>query len=292
MNWSKLSILSIVSVNLLYSCASGLRRPESIEEKMRRYQSKIGQVNAVPEIPVVAENWTQGSRGPASISPFQASQRVDYSNKKMYFFTLWMQYKTLKKFTKSENAPQINSCPKFHTSMVDKNWESDLTHGELSKIQWKNLQQQDISYFPEVHLSVSREHNEPKVKDQFKNLKFADEYQTTVDQALKNHMAKMFTELKELCEHGSSYNYYAFENLMTYTKENTMMANNENMEKILKTSIFSNHLIIESLRSKYTMGKYELMINEINHRIGGQWVNAYFNHYRSKRLEKISQLKK
>lgn len=292
MNWVKLFLTVTIAAQFLYSCASGLRRPESIQEKMRRYKTKIGQVNPVPEIPVVAGNWQQASRGPASISPFQNSQRVDYSNKKMYFFTLWMQYKTLKKFTKSENAPALNSCPKFHTSMVDEKWDSHLNASGDKKIQWKNIQQQDISYFPELHLSVSREHKLPKVKDEFKNLKFVDEYQSTINQAMTNHMAKMFTELKELCEHGSSYNYYAFENLMTHTKEHSLMANNENMQKLLKTSIFANHLLIESLRKKRSMGKYDMMINEINHRIGGQWVNAYFEHYRNKRIQTIGRLQK
>lgn len=291
MNVLKFPLMTLVSLQLLYSCASGLRRPESIAEKMKRYKSKIGQVNTVPEVPIVQESWVQSSRAPASIGPLASSQKVNYSNKKMYFFTLWMQYKTLKKFTKQENAPQINSCPKFHTSMIGEKWESKMTVVDNNKIKWKNIQQQDISYFPEVHLPTTREHSLPKVMDSFKQVKFEDEYQKTVDQAFENHLAKMFTELKELCEHGSSYNYYAFENLLTHTKDHTFMANNENMQKLLKTSIFSNHLIIESMRKNKSEDKYDMMIREINNRVGGQWVNAYFDYYRGKRIETLSKLK-
>jgi hypothetical protein len=287
----KYPLITLISIQLLNSCASGLQRPESIAEKMKRYKSKIGQVNAVPEIPLVQEQWVQSSRAPASIGPLASSQKVNYSNKKMYFFTLWLQYKTLKKFTKQDNAPQINSCPKFHTSMVGEQWESQMKAGDFNKIKWKNLQQQDISYFPEVHLPTTRNHTLPTVKDSFKDVKFNDEYQKTVDTAFENHLAKMFVELKELCEHGSSYNYYAFENLLTHTKQHTLMANNENMDRLLKTSIFSNHLIIESLRKKNSQDKYDMMIREINNRIGGQWVNAYFDYYREKRIETIGKFK-
>lgn len=276
---------------LLYSCASRFRRPESIEAKMARYKSKIGQVNSVPEMPVINEQWNIGNRAPASIGPLEQNQRVNYSNKKMYFFTLWMQYKTLKTIAKADNAPTVNSCPKFHTSLVGEDWDSNISAISVNNINWKNVQQQDISYFPEMHLSVTRKHQEPKVKDQFKDLNHNDEYNTVVNKALKTHMAKMYLELQELCEHGSSYNYYAFENLFTHSNKNDLMANNKSMERLLKTSIFSNHLLIEGLRTSKSKNKYDMMIHEINNRIGGQWVKAYFEYFKSKRSEKLSKLK-
>lgn len=291
MNFIKSLLFVLVGLQLLYSCASGLRRPESIANKMKRYKSKVGQVNAVPEVPLIQGNWSQSGRAPASIAPLADSQRLNYSNKKMYFFTLFMQYKTLASFTKQEDATRIGSCPKFHTSMIGDKWDTQISRDESHQIKWKNIQQQDISYFPEVHLPIYQNESKPKVKDIFEKIQFEDEYQKTVNQAFQNHLVKMFTELRELCEHGSSFNYYAFENLLAHTKSHSFIANNENMKKLLKTSIFSNHLIIESMRKSRSQDKYDMMIREINKRVGGQWVNAYFDYYRGKRIETLSKNK-
>ena len=61
------------------------------------------------------------------------------------------------------------------------------------------------------------------------------------------HLDRTKKEIYELCETGSSANYFIYENLNSLTSSTPMNPKKENLETILKVSIFANDFLLSSL---------------------------------------------
>jgi len=304
------SLSSLLGLScLLTSCASMYRPSESIAEKMDRYRSRHDNVNPVPNYNALSGNFEtiQSRRGPASAGSSHSKEDFglgNYSNKRLYFLTLLDQYQNLRLLGSEQVAPEINICPSFHTSVT--NHKEKLKKTRFNKSQFRqyrvsastmNMIQdpQVLALFPEMSLPVTNENVRPRVIDivRSKNLK-SNEVEAVVSKAISVHLTKTYKELRELCESGASNNYYIYENLLTHVRTKGGLNQSEKgVGILLKTTLFSNTVLMTSLEKKKTKGRgiasstektnYK---KELSQRMGIQWTNSYLERVKDLRYKK------
>ncbi len=259
----KLSTLILVASSLAYSCSS----PESYQQKMARYTPKATEgKNLVPEFQVGEFEFSipKKNRAPASIASEQTSfdeaKESNPTNKKLYFLALYSQYEQLKQFGQDFIGPEVSICPSFHTSLT-KYKEKDASAWKRNiskKLEYDVARMSEDGYItkrPELLLPLSKDEATPRVIDIVRNSTSIKNEQTVnelVHKAIDIHLAKTYTELKELCEYGSSDNYYVYENLITHIKNTKFEAEPSNMNVLLKTTLFSNMALMTSLDNHST----------------------------------------
>ena len=298
-------MLATLSLSLLASCASG---PESYQQKMARYSPKSAGTNQVPEIKTVNfefKNIKTKNRGPASASETAATpvsvdeaKETNPTNKKLYFLTLYSEYQSLKKYAQSFEAPSVAICPNFHTSLIRHNEVagSETNIKILKKFSYDTKKLSDQEYVgshPELMLPLSKDEISPKVVDILKNSHEPMNnisVNELVHKALDIHLAKTYSEIRELCEYGVSDNYYIYENLITHIKSNKFEAEPKNMNILLKTTLFSNIALESSLEKHPTTtsgrsiasitndDKQSSYANEVMTRLNVSWAGQYFNY--------------
>jgi hypothetical protein len=220
----------------------------------------------------------------------------------LYFLSLFTEYETLKKYSQDFVGPAVTICPNFHTSMLrhNENYTSPKNSPlngmpKSFKFTYDANQFSNTSYVakrPELLLPLSKEEVTPKVIDVIKSSgstmnSFA--VNELVHKALDIHLAKTYSEIRELCEYGSSDNYYIYENLTTHIKNNEFLANHKNMNILLKTTIFSNIALMTSLEghpsvapkgrsiASVSENKKDTYSNEVMTRLNVNWANQYFD---------------
>ena len=221
MNTKSLS-LALTTVSLLaISCSSGFKRPESIADKMVRFKAKnIGQ-NFTPSYQVADVQFQSKRRGRAPASVIKSNTgKKNISNKRLYFLSLHNQYQQLKQYVGTDSAPTLSICPRFHTSLLKykDTYGSTPYQSKVYTSKYTKDQLVDKNYsakYPELYLPVTKDAVTPTVMDILaKNSK--KQVENVVQNALQIHLSKTYNELKELCEFGSSDNYYVYENLLTH----------------------------------------------------------------------------
>jgi hypothetical protein len=291
-----LTMLFLVTMFVITSCASNYRRPESFDSKMSRFETKNVNKNPVPEISLSGIKMKK-SRGrmPASFDGGESYDRgpkpkTTHSNKRLYFLTLFSQYQTLKQYSKN-SAPEIATCPHFHTSLTTHN-EKHASHHPKQELNFKKIDYtkvEDPSYLtmnPILNLPAVKNESQPKVADLVKKPEHKEKW-LTVQKALDIHIAKNYQELMQLCEEGASENYYAFQNLITHVNTDpSFTASNENMKVLLSTILFANESIIQSSkrykkrqasRGIASVGKkLNPYMNDVMYRLNAGWASRYF----------------
>lgn len=295
---------------ILASCAG----PESYHEKMSRYspRSNVGK-NVVPQIETASFKFKNSTtRLPASSeTPKTSVEKIpsdeqSLSNKKLYFLTLYGQYESMKKYSHQFDAPTMNICPQFHTSLLEH--KSRKPAGTLGVVSYKDNKKftydaskiEDNTYVadrPELSLPMDSSEVTPRVVDVFRSegAKINDvKMNEIIHKAIDIHLSKTYAEIRELCEFGVSNNYYIYENLITHIKNSDFKATDKNMNTLLKTTIFSNISLVTSLdriqaipmRSiasvsptpRETSAPYA---NEVMSRLSVEWAKEYFDHLKS-----------
>ena len=280
----------------LTSCGT-YRQPESFAEKMARYKANTDGRNIVPEYHVADVKMSSGRTIASIKSDSKKKAASDYSNKRLYFLTLYTQYNQLNKLTSSA-SPEIKVCPNFHSSLVEhknkfpnyKNNKVDVDWNYLRDVVSKNPNSEGSQ--PVLSLPISKGTVRPKVKDVVAN-DSSNFDSDVVQEAFDTHVLKTYSELIELCEYGKSDNYYAYENLVTHVKKKNLNANSGNMGILLKTTLYSNEALIRSLKKapkkvapgKKTPSRGLASVNqqnpytwEVHQRLGVEWANQYFEH--------------
>lgn len=267
-NQKKYFSLALISTVFISSCSTG----ESFQSKMSRYQANAKQSSPVPDIKVATMTFkNQKSRSPASVDN-TTSKSTDGSitNKKLYFLTLIDQYETLKKFSDHYAAPRVSICPNFHTGLLnhyEKYSVSDKKIVHPFKYEMSSITQDEyVERHPELYLPVTKESNLPRVIDiiKSKNITSNADVSDLVKNAVDIHLTKTYHEIAELCEYGTSDNYYIYENLVTHVKSSDFSPSKENMNILLKTTLFSNLAILSSLEfQKEKSGRSIASINEV-----------------------------
>lgn len=298
------TLVTSMTIGGLTSCAG----PENYQQKMARYTPKEMGKNQVPEIKTAdfrfkptKESKIDG-RAPAS-APDAPSLNEDQkesnpTNKKLYFLTLYSEYQALQNYSQDFKGPPVNICPNFHTSLLRHNektakmFQVPKTH----KFSYDSKKYKDEIYVagrPELLLPLSKEEVTPKVIDVIRSSgdslsEFA--INELVHKAIDIHLAKTYSEIRELCEYGVSDNYYIYENLITHIKNNKFEADSKNMNTLLKTTLFSNYALMTSLEgqsktqaagrsiaSVHTENKSTAYPSEVMSRLNVNWAGQYYD---------------
>ena len=293
----------VIELMLVTSCGSAYHRPESIEDTMARYQAQNEIVNQVPEMMVYETDLPKNvRRGPASIEEDgDMNAEEKHSNKRLYFLTLFTQYNQLSRFSKNQ-APEISICPSFHTTFMDHqemNSKNEAGHVQgtwnydPAMFEDKNY----VSSYPELFLPISKESLHPTVMDMVKN-EGKGSSAKWLESAMDTHIAKTYQELSELCESGASSNYYVFENLVTHiNKKSNFGPTSENMKILMKTTLFSNMALLNSMERSLpkettkapTRGIASVKMNHdyyshrVVERLGLDWASDYFANVKNHR---------
>jgi len=303
------TLAKTLALSFLTSCAG----PESYQEKMARYSPKIIGKNQVPEIktaafkfkPIVVQSRTPAS-APENPSSSEKEKESNPTNKKLYFLALFSEYEALKNYSQDFVGPAVNICPNFHTSLLRHNEKStgsiNSPMPKIKKFTYDPKRYSDDFYVasnPELLLPLSKDEVTPKVIDIIRS---SGDYLNSfavnelVHKALDIHLAKTYSEIRELCEYGVSDNYYIYENLITHIKNNKFEADNKNMNTLLKTTIFSNIALMTSLNghnkavtsgrsiaSVVNESKKMTYASEVMARLNVNWANQYFDFIKESR---------
>jgi hypothetical protein len=264
---------------LLASCSSGPYRPESFDDKIARFTPANTNENSVPNF-VVDESKLQSSSGRqiASVDKAQSS----HSNKHLYFMTLFEQYQGLLPTT-TVSLPTINQCPSFYNTWLSLKHPVAQAVPISAEITPEMLN--NPAAHPELMLPISNDPGAPSVREAISsnpNLSSAK----IINMALNTHLLKMNNELQSLCEYGSSDNYFAFENLMNIIKDQkqNFTASKNNVQVLLKTTIFSNMALMSSLKSndnfRNIASEQDNNSQQIVNRLGQNWIKNYFSTYK------------
>ena len=210
------NLTALLSLTTLISCGSYYRHPESIGQKMDRYRSKEIRTNITPDFRVTT--FKRGrTRGPASAETPSES----INNKKVYFLTLLDQYNSMLAMYPSYGK-KINLCPRFHQEVIEYK-ESGKTPNWSAK--------STIAPSPIIS-SIQEDHG-------------------NFESAMRAHITRNHDELAQLCEQGSSHNYYIYENLVTLSKEpGVLLGNTDGVNILLKSPIFFNQKLISTVGTK------------------------------------------
>lgn len=218
----KLSIS--LSLILLASCAGHYRRPESIESKMARYESKKESINKIPEYK--EQRITTGARNPASSEA--EGEALSLSNLSIYFMALHDQYQAMSSLY-PEYKESLKVCPTFHQELTNKN---------SSNYQYERVSYQDLLNDNFIKTFIS---DDTKNVDNFKN-------------SMKQYMTSTHKELVQLCETGASDNYYIFENLITINQSPRKLKKDvEGLNTLYKVSVFYNEALLKKISTKSKM---------------------------------------
>lgn len=294
MNKKSFSIAMTAMSLMAISCSSGFKKPESIEDKMARFKAKnIGQ-NSTPGYQVANLDFSskKRGRGPASVQSTVKTGESNISNKRLYFLSLHNQYQQLKQYVGIDTAPTLSICPRFHTSLLkykeaygDTPYQSKVYEPKMTVTQMSD--QNYSAKYPELYLPVTKDSTTPTVMDIVSKTPEKG-IEPVVKQALQIHLSKTYNELKELCDYGSSDNYYVYENLLTHIqrKDEGWPASSENMTILLKTTLVGNMALIRSLegQSKRQASRGIASVNtqvyyddEVLVRMNADWSKDYFD---------------
>ena len=247
----------------------------------------------------------KNGRAPASIPTKLAPEQEfirSHSPKKLYFLTLLTQYQKLTELKQTESFKTPNTCPHFHSTLVEHNEyfprpsrsiNKELKNYKKGFIQTLKAQPDQLAYSPELALPINTDSLRPRVIDLIDSN--SENYsplmtQEMVDQALEVHLSKTQSELIELCEFGSSDNYYIYENLVgKIEREGALQANNFGAQTMLKTSLMFNQALIDSLKSSKSSSvsrtpastskseAHEFYHQESLERLEASWMRSYFS---------------
>jgi len=287
MNKNLLKTITAVTLLVSLGSCSSAKRPETIEAKMARFEASTGEYLGSPQLP--AADYKFKTRSPASVADKKVGA-LPISNKRLYFMTLLTQYNEMRSYIRS-SSQEINICPTFHSAIVEYKEKYPVPLHNKDVV-WNfaninlNASEGELAVYPELFLPLTKEKNDPRVVDLLKK-DGIKEAPVLLTKALEIHVLKTYHELNELCENGTSDNYYIFENLITHTSSNRLTPNNDSMKILLKSTLFSNMALVDSLsKSSKNSGRNIASIedtltplqyrSEVINRLKAPWAREYF----------------
>lgn len=216
-----LSLIAIFSI--LWGCGNYYKKPESIEAKMARYESKDLSINDIPSFKATEAHIKKTkSRMPASAD----QEEIGESNKSVYFMSLHTQYQAMGDLY-PEHKKSLKMCPTFH---------QEILKAPVKTTNWS--QREDIDFKNSIVKSF--------------NVKNKSELSI----AMKNYMNSTFNELSILCDRGYSSNYYIYENFITLAAKKGVVTKDVNgINALLKTSIFFNDTLLKTIANEERIRK-------------------------------------
>ncbi len=292
-----LNFSSLLCFSLVLGACSSYRAPESIESKMARYESKEKLEN---NIQIEAIQYKYRGRSIASTPDDQMKERYysKLSHRSVYFLTLHNQYRELASFLPQE-VSQVEICPAFHTALVDTP-PTSFTHKNINyqKLALAPHALENAALYPELSLSV----NDGVQFNSLQNILTQEPYKKSqfgeiLLSAVELHLSQIRQELETLCQSGQSANYHIYENLLTYYGEKiSAQKDSETMKMLLKTNLFVNTALINSLQQYQKQGGRSIASDEYSiedtgvvlhkeslRRLGAEWTEDYFKTIYTKR---------
>ena len=275
---------------LFYSCASNYRPPESFGEKMGRYQSKTKRSNDIPKTYALDINYKDIKRKPASVET--GKKMMNYNNSSLYFLSLYTQFKQIQKLSEKQ-AKTLKNCPRFHGEFLQADSNGlNYVEGKVSfSLQDKNLlyDQNFLAKNPALLMPLSESKDSITVREKLEKGDLSKINQI-IEDALLVQQIKILNELEELCEDGTSENFYAYQNLIIYINNRDLKPSKESVETLLKTSLFYNMALIESLkantikssRSISSVKESDAIHNQLLYRMKADWASSYLENLKNK----------
>lgn len=279
--------LILIPALAIASCA-GYRQPESFAEKMARFTPRNTNPNQVPsyskEPPFKSFSPKRTSRGPASTEKGKKEEMP--STKRLYFMALYGQYLNLGQYLNHSEPAKLNHCPAFHTTFV--NYKEKLGHYPKLSIDFskrvdhlKGLNEESTQKFPELSLPMAD--NGPTFYETLKTHGIQN-YPNFFENAVAFHLAKTYKELSEICDSGTSENYYNYENLTRHIKREgkKFTRSTEAFKAYMKTTLFSNTALLESLGKTVKRGRVPASASEpvytkhLMKQLDAPWSPRYF----------------
>ena len=233
--------------------------------------------NTTPKIlglPVILQN-----RNIASITPLK-NKKEALNNKQLYFVTLNTQMHQMGDLL-GKNIVN-NRCPHFHGLNLKVLRNNKITLLDDKKELPTNSHYINAlkrpAFFPELHLPLKVNQSKKTIFDLAKE-KVNFNYQQNIKHALSLHLDRTKKEVYELCETGSSANYYIYENLNSLSNDQPLHPKKENLETILKVSIFTNDFLINSLNKTVKTENISAALD----RVGSRWFQQYIQTIITKR---------
>ncbi len=260
--------------------AVGCSNLESHQDKMKRYQPHRTNLSSSTYFSVEHFEFSNISskRAPASMEKRDSEHALGESNKKLYFKTLYKQYSTLLSYFPNLSKNEINSCPHFHSIYIENKGISIPTKTVNLNYDVEKLNDPKyVEAFPELYLKIAQDET---VLDEIR--KNPKKINSKIEEALSNKLATISGEIKELCQHGVSDNYYIFENLYSHITTNKFDASKENLNILLKTTVFYNQALINSVNKKQGHSRSiasddsQLTINDVVNRFKVDWSREYY----------------
>lgn len=219
--------LFLLSTTLI-SCAGSQHYGNGLGDQFAQFEDRSeSEVNPTPHYKVRHFD-KKKKRGPASAGRETSKDISKLDNKKVYFLSLYEQYLTFSQIYPSFKK-SIKTCASFHQEFINYN--------DRPKI-WKYELKEEIT-------------------DDIENVVWHVPYEgqratkETLPLAMKSHMDRTHTEIKQLCDNGFSDNYYAFANYITLAQGEKVSAKTlEGANSLVKMSIVFNKLLIENLAHK------------------------------------------
>jgi hypothetical protein len=264
---------------------------------MARYQSKEKLSN---NIQISAIQYKYRGRKIASTEDDQVKARYfnKLSDKSIYFLTLHNQYQELGSFV-PQRVPQVESCPRFHTALVDTppasfankkiNYEKVDIHSEALS---------HLALYPELALPVRDGAHYDSLKTLLtKETHKIKSFGPLLLSAVQLRLSDIHQELESLCQTGQSPNYYIYDNLISYHADQIATEKNtKTMKILLKTNLFVNTAIIKSMHNYSQKGGRSIasfghsnvdsagiLKKEGMRRLGAEWTDDYFKTIYTKR---------
>ncbi|MEK6623403.1 MAG: hypothetical protein AABY86_00450, partial [Bdellovibrionota bacterium] len=133
------------------------------------------------------------------------------------------------------------SCPNFHSGIMEQLGDYPDPNYFKSPLQAQEYQGTNVTHVG-LQLPMQKNDFHPTASEVFASKPGQNLYDLQV-KALDIHLSKMYDELEELCQYGTSDNYYIFENLTTYIQTQKLSPNNENFKILMRTTLFTNQVL-------------------------------------------------
>ncbi len=162
------TLFTIGMATTLISCSGHYKRPESITKKMKRYQSHTGNQNRVAHFELNPK-WSY-SRGRRLASIIQ-SDAIPYTNKNLYFLSLYSQYQQLSSLKGLVPQEPMTSCPSFHSSLLkhNKKYKAHSSPQDYKEPKLTSLDQLKnpnfVAQYPLLALPMTKNSLKPTVQD-------------------------------------------------------------------------------------------------------------------------------
>lgn len=227
------------------------------------------------------------SRASRSIASVESS---DIGEKEAYFLGLWEQKKEMEKLLSSEVegfaqkiSQQKDICPAFHHTLLSakkqlkfnpqhspqKNWLGEHWNSQS----WERIfNERSFVANPVLALETENGADIYSLYNENGNVERED-----VHEAFHMFYQQTQEEIKQLCDTGSSDDFYVFTNMVKFYSGQDFFASGQALEALLKLTPVSNYYVLQSLRSPKNYKAHGFYEKHLLKKLNALWFNHYLH---------------